>query len=389
MKNKKLIVTLIAAGMLFAGCGVKNSQAIIKINNTTITQKDFDNLMDKQIAQSPFAKMGGVENFKKDKEGMLYLMTEQRVLNQLIIETLLNQEADKRGIKVSKQEVDEEINKIMDKMGGKDQLMDILKQNDVSVAQFKKDVKNQVRMQKLAKEAGNIKVSEADAKKYYDQNKDKFVTKEKVRASHILIAANPFEIEQELKSKSKEEISDKDLKAQVEKVQKERKEKAQKLAKELKADKSKFAAYAKKYSQDPGSAKQGGDLGFFAADRMVPEFSKVAFSAKPDTVSDVVSTQFGYHIILVTDRKAAGTVPFEKVKSDVIQYLISEKEIKALDDLTNAAKKESDIKFFDKDYDPEVVNEKLMKSVGGLKEQLQGPKKPENKPVAKKAPAKK
>ena len=141
MKTKKLISTLLITGMLFTGCGLKNSQALIKINNTTITQGQFDKLMDKQIAMSPFAKMGGVENFKKDKNGMLYLMTEQRVVSQLVVETLLDQEAKKRGVKVSNKDVDQEVAKVMDKMGGKDRLMEILKQNEVSISQFKDDIK--------------------------------------------------------------------------------------------------------------------------------------------------------------------------------------------------------------------------------------------------------
>ena len=73
----------------------------------------------------------------------------------------------------------------------------------------------------------------------------------------------------------------------------------------------------KKYSEDENSAKQGGDLGFFAKDRMVPEFAEAAFKAKPNTVTEPVQSQFGYHIIMVTDRRAAGVVPYEKAKSDI------------------------------------------------------------------------
>ena len=82
----------------------------------------------------------------------------------------------------------------------------------------------------------------------------------------------------------------------------DKKAEAEKLAKELQADSSKFPAYAKKYSEDTESAKQGGDLGFFAKDRMVPEFAKAAFEAKPNTVSNVVKTQFGYHLLWVTKK---------------------------------------------------------------------------------------
>ena len=75
------------------------------------------------------------------------------------------------------------------------------------------------------------------------------------------------------------------------------------------------AKIAKEKSEDPGSAIKGGDLGFFPKGRMVPEFEKVAFSIKPNTLSEVVKSQYGYHIILVTDRKAAGQDPYEKVQT--------------------------------------------------------------------------
>ena len=94
---------------------------------------------------------------------------------------------------------------------------------------------------------------------------------------------------------------------------------------------------------------------------MVPEFAKVAFDSKPDTVSDVVKTQFGYHIIYVQDRRAAGVTPYEKAKSGIKDYLTTEKQIKALDDLTAAAKKKAKIEYMDERYNPEVIQKKLTK----------------------------
>lgn len=360
MKFSKLLATLAVATVLFAGCGIKDQNAIIKINDKAITQGEFDKLMDQNLAQSPFGKP---EDMKANKEGFLYLMTEQRVVNQLIVQELLNQEAAKRGIKVSSKDVEVAMKKVIDQMGGRDRLLEVLKNNGVSVAQFKKDLKNQVKMQKLADSAGNVKVTDKDCQNFYKQNPDKFQNPDKVRASHILIGANPFQISEEIKGKSKDKISDKDLKAKVDAKMAEKKALADKLDKELKADKSKFAEYAKKYSEDPGSAQRGGDLGFFAKDQMVPEFSNVAFSAKPDSISDVVKTQFGYHIIYVQDRRAAGITPYEKAKSDIKTHLVMEKQVKALDDLMVAAKKNSKIEYVVASFDPEQIQKKLSKQM--------------------------
>ena len=86
-----------------------------------------------------------------------------------------------------------------------------------------------------------------------------------------------------------------------------------------------FAALAQQNSQD-GSAQQGGDLGFFPREKMVPEFSDVAFALKTGDISDIVTTQFGLHIIKVTDRKAAGTVPLAEVSPQVKRFLTEQKK---------------------------------------------------------------
>ena len=134
MKASKLLVTLALSAVLFTGCGIKNQNAIIKINDQAITQAEYDKLMDRSIDQSPFGKMG---DLKGNKDGFLYLMMEQNVINQLIITELLEQEAKDRGIKVTGKDVDEALKKSMDQMGGKDRLIEVLKINNISVADFK------------------------------------------------------------------------------------------------------------------------------------------------------------------------------------------------------------------------------------------------------------
>lgn len=367
MKAAKLIATLLVAGMLFTGCGLKDSQAIIKINDTTITQGQFDKLLDKQIALSPFAKMG-LGDIKEQKDGIMYLMTSRAVVTQLIISELLDQEAKARGIKVSNKDVDEAIAKIIEKVGGKDQLSAILKENKVTTAQFKKDIKTQVKLQKLARSAGNIKVTDKEVKDYYDKNIKKFTHGDQVRAKHILISANPFQIQQEIAEASKKDMSDKEMDAAILAKMNEKKALAEKISQELQSDSSKFSAYAQKYSDDKGSAARGGDLGFFSKEMMVPEFSKASFEAKPNAVSKPVQSQFGYHIIMVTDRRAAGVEPFEKVKANLKEGMSNEKELQAIDKISQAARKKANIVFVDKQYDPEVISKKLMEQIEKAKE---------------------
>jgi parvulin-like peptidyl-prolyl isomerase len=83
---------------------------------------------------------------------------------------------------------------------------------------------------------------------------------------------------------------------------------------------------ARKFSEDPISARAGGDLGYFGRGQMVPEFEMVAFSLKTNTVSDVITTKFGYHLLFVTDHQPAGDRSFDDVKADIEKYLRSLKD---------------------------------------------------------------
>ncbi|HEX4916945.1 MAG TPA: SurA N-terminal domain-containing protein [Limnobacter sp.] len=143
-----------------------------------------------------------------------------------------------------------------------------------------------------------IEVSESDVGKYYEQNKARFSAPEERRARHILL---PLEAE----GKSADA-----LKAQAEKV----------LA-EVKANPAQFAELAKKYSMDPGSAAQGGDLGFFGKGAMVPEFEQAVFSQRKGELSGLVKTQFGFHIIEVTDVRGGEVQPLEQVKSQIVDEI--------------------------------------------------------------------
>jgi peptidyl-prolyl cis-trans isomerase D len=129
--------------------------------------------------------------------------------------------------------------------------------------------------------ASKIYVPREDVERYYNEHLGTYTTPEQIRASHIL-----------LKTEGK---NDADVRT-----------KAEGILKEVKAG-GDFAALAKKYSEDDSNAQQGGDLDYFSHGRMVPEFETAAFALAPGEVSDLVKTQFGYHIIKVTDRKPAIT----------------------------------------------------------------------------------
>ncbi|MFZ4588747.1 MAG: peptidylprolyl isomerase, partial [Terrimicrobiaceae bacterium] len=142
-------------------------------------------------------------------------------------------------------------------------------------------------------------ITEADAKKFYESNPKEFQQPETVKASHILFMVDEGASEEVVNSK----------KAAAEKA-------AGRAAKG-----EDFTALAKELSEEPGAAETGGDLGFFPKDRMVPEFADAAFSQKVGEVGQPVKTQFGWHVIKVTDKRDAGEVPFAEVKDQIAAYL--------------------------------------------------------------------
>lgn len=363
MRGKKLLTTLAVSAMLFAGCGLKSGEAIIKVNNQNITQGQFDAEFDKQ-AGNGIAKALGID-VKDDKNSFLYLLIKDRVVNELIVKSLLNQEIEKRGITVTNKDVDDAVKDIIDKVGSKEQLDALLKQNGISNSQFKKDLKEEVKMRKLATELGSSSVSDAEAKKFYNENINKFKHPDKVRASHILITVNPKEIEEVIKSDpNNKNMDEATVKAKVNEEIQAKEAKANQLLAEAKKDPTQFAKLAKENSEDTATANKGGDLGFFAAKEMVPEFSKAAFSMRPNTISDKpVKTQFGYHIIMVTDRSAAGQDPFEKVKANIKAYLENQKQIELIDKLTESLKKSAKIEYVNPAYNPENIQKGVQDAV--------------------------
>ena len=141
-----------------------------------------------------------------------------------------------------------------------------------------------------------IVVSDADIKAYYDQNLARYKTDEQRRASHILIAAG------------------KDAPAADKAAAKA---KAEKILAQLRKSPNDFAKLAKENSQDPGSAERGGDLDFFGKGMMVKPFEEAAYALKEGEISDVVQSDFGFHIIRLTALKAATTRPLSEVKANI------------------------------------------------------------------------
>ncbi|MHB8120996.1 MAG: peptidylprolyl isomerase [Desulfuromonadaceae bacterium] len=248
----------------------------------------------------------------------------KQAIEQLVSAELMYQAAAKREVKDLEKEVDAKLAE--GKARFKDEQSFVKAIKDLEMAE--KDLREYTRRDLLISHfvesefVSKTVVTEAETRAFYDKNQDKFKQEEAVKASHILIGV--------------------DGKASADDRKKAR-EKAEKLHKELVGG-ADFAALAKANSTCP-SSQQGGDLGFFAKGQMVPPFEKSAFALKPGEISPVVETQFGYHIIKLTDKKAAAATEYADAKAKIEEFLKGQKINEAIQKYLADARKTAKIEI--------------------------------------------
>ncbi len=201
------------------------------------------------------------------------------------------------------------INEELFYMGAKDDGMEDDPQFKLELEKMKTNLLKQYALKVLLQD---IKVEDEEVESYYNENKEQFKSPESVKASHILV---------------------------------DDENKANEIIEELNNGLS-FEEAAGKYSKCPSKAR-GGDLGFFTRGKMVPEFEKAAFEMKKDEISKPVKTQFGYHIIKLTDRKEPGISSLEEVKDKLKETILVNKQRKVYMDKVNQLKAKYQVEIFE------------------------------------------
>jgi peptidyl-prolyl cis-trans isomerase C len=262
---------------------------------------DGKNITHGEIMQG--VQMNIMQMSRKVPQQQLVQMTGQiykNVTDTLVANILLTQAAEKSSLTINDDELAQEISYIESNAPEGSSLTNTLAENNIDFADWKKDLREQLLVRKLVDEK-TADVAEATAPevaKFYEDNIDSFKVPENVTASHILLAFAPEDTDA-TKAQKKKDI--------------------EKIRTDIFAG-GDFAEIASKVSDCP-SKKQGGSLGTFTRGQMVPEFETAAFSQEVGAVGDVIETQFGYHIIKVTDHKQAAVRPLAEVKDQLQQYL--------------------------------------------------------------------
>lgn len=263
---------------------------VARVNGENVAKADFDRMLKQMEIQAG-------KPVPKERRDEIY----RAIVDQLVTYTALVHEARSRDVTVSdaeaKQVSDARIAELRQQIPDEAAFNKALTERNMTLDRLRADIRKDLAISKMmeAELAAAPPVGDAEVREFYDKNPDEFTG---VRASHILIKPDGFD-----------EASKKKARAAIDDVLKQARAGGD------------FAELAKKHSSD-SSAQQGGDLGYFTRGRMVPEFSKAAFALQPGQISDVVETQFGYHVIKVTERK---DVPFTEATEKIRGFLTGQR----------------------------------------------------------------
>jgi peptidyl-prolyl cis-trans isomerase C len=283
-----VVCTLIFASMATVGIAAPAADTVVaKVNDIEIPQAEVDFVFATFVLPQIQQQLQG-QAFPEDQKAMV----EKNILEQLVVQKLILEQAFHLNITPDEEALAQQ--------------MESAKQYlpDADMEQLEQLLKADLTVQQVIEETvvTGLAVSDEEAQSYYDGRLEQFQEQEQVKASHIIVLVEP-DADQATKDTARQKIDDI-------------------LAKATAGED--FAELAKEFSEGP-SKDMGGDLGFFGRGQMVPEFEEVAFAMNEGDISGIVETQFGYHIIKLTEKKSERQIPFEEVEAQIRQSLLDEK----------------------------------------------------------------
>lgn len=276
-------LAVVAAALLAVAYAHADDAVVARVNGTPITETQIKDMAERM-------QQGG------DADPSTPAVTRDDALRSLIDIEVLRQQAEAEKVEVPTAEVEAQIGKIKQGYPTPDAFQQALTDSHTTEADVRREIGRGLQMQKLVERHVTVTLPANAIEDYYKRNPEKFQHPDEVRASHILFRTAPGADEAAVKQHATDALG------------------------RLKKGED-FAKLAKELSEDTGSGQNGGDLGFFPHDAVVKPFADAAFGLKKGELSDVVQTQFGFHIIKVTDTRAAGVAPLTEVKPEIQNFL--------------------------------------------------------------------
>lgn len=294
-KTKRILLLLCVLAFslsLMTGCGMvrvdpekDKATVVATVAGEEVKKVEFTKMFD--IFKAQYEKQFGAEVWDKEVDGRKFGdVAKEKILDMLVDTKVQLKKAEEMGIKVTDEEVNTEIENAKKYFETEEKFNEFLKEQSMDLDYFKDSVRKDMIISKLREKlTENIAVTDAEIKSYYDAHLNEFM---QVKASHLLL---------------------------------ETKEEAQKMLDRVKAGEN-FNELAKQFSKDPSAKENSGDLGFFGHGDMVEPFEQAAFALKPGQISEIVETQYGFHIIKVEDSKID---KFEDIKEQLKNTLLNDK----------------------------------------------------------------
>lgn len=320
--KRVIVLTMSIAFMLvpfalLAEDKVASNDKIAVVNGVNISSKDFERELDFYMAR--VSQQG-----RQIPDSMLPKLKND-ILNNLIDRELLYQESQKMKITVNPDAVANQLASIKQRFQNPAEFEAAIKQLNLSEADIQSQISRDMAIRELIDKqvVQKVVVTDEETKAYYDANTSQFKQPEQVKARHILIKIDANATETQ-KADARQEIKNIQQKLQ---------------------NGDDFAGLAKEYSQGPSSVK-GGDLGFFRRGQMVKPFEDAAFALKPNEISDIVETQYGYHLIKVEEKKPATTPAYAEIKERLNQHLKEQKIDREAKEYIDRLKKDAKIEKY-------------------------------------------
>jgi peptidyl-prolyl cis-trans isomerase C len=283
------------------------SQAVAVVNGTPIEQSLFETTLAQSQQQA--AQQG-------------QSVSQEQVLESLIEEELLYQASIEQDVDVADEDVAGQFEQTKSNFQSDEQFETALSQAGLTPDELRNQIRRSLAINQLiTQEIGqDFSVTEEESREFYDNNPQFFEQGEQIEARHILLSTQGVEGDDAVA---------------------EKREKAEELKQELE-DGADFAELARQESEGP-SASRGGSLGTFGRGQMVPGFEEAAFNLEEGEISDVVETQFGFHIIQVTNKIESGTTPYADAQAQINQFLTQQKRNEAIQNYIAELKEDADI----------------------------------------------
>ena len=310
-------VLLLASTTFLYSAGAKQKSAVASVNGTLIPKAFLDREI-RRFEERALSQGQMVDETQRDQ-------LNRQALDTIIDIELLYQESQRRGFEISDDRVEEQVDNLKTQLGEGEGYASALEQIGISDGELRTEFRRQLAIQDMIDTdiAPSTTVSQQESTEFYQNNPALFFSPEQVRASHILILLSPDAGEEE-KTEARSRIAE---------------------IRERIVGGEDFAQLAGQFSED-GSSMNGGDLGYFERQQMVKPFADAAFSLEIGQLSDVVTTQYGYHLIQVTDRREESVVPFEQVQLQIFQYLQREKVMVTIEELAAELRSQAEIEEY-------------------------------------------